>query len=277
MNVRGIRRGSLAALALALALNAAGSGAQAGPGTKEADPARVVPMDRLAPALRASVTEVLAEPTFHHKGTPDTFPCHPKIYQALLYEPVLTLALWHDIATTPARLWQVGPEKFEGTDGAGTTASWEYAYKSPRLNVMLCTLEHATPRGNAKLNGRIVLVVRSAYFRESGGDFWIKHDVEAFVKIDSRGWKAVARTVRPLIEKLLEEQVQEAGLFVSLMGRLVVSYPTWAAGVCMKQDGVALPVRAGFRDLVMQSRRPDASPGRPQMAANVPATATTRR
>ena len=275
MNVRGIRRGSLTALSLALALTLGVSGARAG--TKEADPAQVVPLDRLAPALRDSVAEVIADPTFHHKGTPDTFPCQPKIYQALLYEPVLTLALWHDIATTPARLRQVGPEKFEGTDGAGTTASWEYAYKSPRLNVMLCTLEHTTPRGNGKLNGRIVLVVHSAYFRESGGDFWIKHDVEAFVKIDSRGWKAVARTVRPLIEKLLEEQVQEAGLFISLMGRLVVSYPTWAAGVCMKQDGVAMPVRAGFRELVMQSRRPDASPGRPQMVATAPAAATTRR
>ncbi len=275
MNVRGIRRGSLAALSLALTLGAAAAGARAG--TKDADPSQVVPLDRLAPALRDSVTEVIAEPTFHHKGTPDTFPCQPKIYQALLYEPVLTLGLWHDIATTPARLWQVGPEKFEGTDGAGTTASWEYAYKSPRLNVMLCTLEHATPRGNAKLNGRIVLVVHSAYFRESGGDFWIKHDVEAFVKIDSRGWKAVARTFRPLIEKLLEEQVQEGGLFVSLMGRLVVSYPTWASGVCMKQDGVAMPVRTGFRDLVMQSRRPDASPGRPQLVENPPAAATIRR
>ena len=272
MNVRGICGGPVAALALAWA--AVGLGAPAG--AKDSDPAQVVPLDRLAPAVRDSVAEVINEPTFRHKGKPDTFPCHPKIYQALLYEPVLTLALWHDIADTPAKLWQVGPDRFEGTDGAGTSARWEYAYKSPRLNVMLCTLEHLTPRGNAKLNGRIVLVVHSTYFREPGGDFWIKHDVEAFVKIDSRGWKAVARTVRPLIEKLLEEQVQEGGLFISLMGRLVVSYPNWAAGVCMKQDGVSMPARAAFRELVIQSRRPDASPGRPQLADNGAAAATRR-
>ena len=65
-----------------------------------------------------------------------------------------------------------------------------------------------SPRGSAHLEGRIVLVVHSGFYREVNGDPWIQHDVEAFVKIDSKGWKLVAKTFRPLLEKLL----QEAGL-----------------------------------------------------------------
>lgn len=268
MIVLGIRRGLLTVLLLTLGAG----GVRAG--SKAADPAQVVPLDRIAPALRESVAEVIADPTLHRQGAPDTFPCNPRVYMALLYEPAVTLALWQDLAASPARLRQVGPGRYEGTDGAGTTASWEYAYRSPRLNVMLCELEHLTPRGNGRVNGRIVLVVRTAYFRETNGEPWIRHEVEAFVKVDTRGWKAVAKTMRPLIEKLLDEQVQEAGLFVSLMGRLVVMYPNWASDVSMRQDHIPLDARTTFRDLVMQARRPDASPGRPQVADN---STTTRR
>jgi hypothetical protein len=235
-------------------------------GLKRAAPAQVIPLDQVAPQARESVAEVIRDAHFHRQGKSETFPCNPRIYMKLLNEPPLTLALWQDIGSTPAQLQQVGPHRYQGTDGAGTSATWEYVLRSPRLNVLLCDLEYTSPRGGAKLNGRIVLVVRSGFFREVNGSFWVQHDLEAFVKIDSRGWKAVAVTLRPLIEKLLEDQVQEAGWFVSLMGRLVETYPSWAKTVVNNQARVAPEVRTSFVEVVDQTRRPDASEGRPVMA-----------
>ncbi|HEX8199038.1 MAG TPA: hypothetical protein VF590_01020, partial [Isosphaeraceae bacterium] len=121
-------------------------------------------------------------------------------------------------------------------------------------------------RGNTRLEGRIVLVVRSGFFKEVNGEPWVQHDVEAFVKIDSKLWKTVAKTVRPLIEKLLEDQVQEAGWFVSLMGRLVEGYPDWAAQVATKQPSIPAETRRGFLALLDRTRRPGAFPGRPMLA-----------
>ena len=109
------------------------------------------------------------------------------------------------------RLKQVGPDRYEGTDGAGASAVWEFVHRSPKLHVLLCNLSYTTPRGDARLDARIVLLVHSGFYREVNGEPWVQHDVEAFVKVDSKGWKAVARTVRPVIEKLLEDQVREAG------------------------------------------------------------------
>jgi hypothetical protein len=88
------------------------------------------------------------------------------------------------------------------------------------------------------------------------------------VKVDSRGWKALAKTVRPLLDKVLEDQVQEAGWFVSLMGRMVESYPSWACSVVLKQDQIDPKTRQSFRDLVTQVRKPGALTGRPQLAEN---------
>lgn len=235
-------------------------------GLKRADPAKVIPLEQVAPQAREAVAEVIRDAHFHRQGKSDTFPCNPRIYAKLLGEPAVTLALWQDLGPSPARLQQTGPDRYQGTDGAGTSATWEFVLKSPRLNVLLCDLNYSSPRGNARLEGRIVLVVRSGFFREVNGEYWVQHELEAFVKVDSRGWKAVAVTVRPLIEKLLEDQVQEAGWFVSLMGRLVEVYPSWATDVVGKQAQIAPEARASFVEVVNQTKKPGAFAGRPAMA-----------
>lgn len=247
-----------------------------GGGTRHPDATAIVPLNEIAPQHRESIVEVINSHTFHRQGAPDTFPCNPQLYLSLLNEPALTLALWKDLSTSPAKLRQVGPDRYEGTDGAGATAAWEFVYRSPRLHVLLCDLDYVGPRGNTHLNGRIVLIIHTDYYRKGQSEPWVKHDVEAYVKIDSRGWRTVAKTVRPIIEKLLEDQVQEAGWFVSLMGRLVELYPNWAADVALQGEEIRPEVRERFRSLVLQTRRPGASSGRPVLADNV-ATDTRAR
>jgi hypothetical protein len=229
------------------------------------DPAQVLPLDKIPPQHRESIIEVIRDHTIHRKAPADTFPCHSRIYLSLLNEPAVTLALWQDLAASPVRLRQLDQNRYDGTDGNGASATWEYVYRSPKLHVLLSDLDYTSPRGNAHLNGRIVLIVRSGFYREANGDPWVQHDIEAFVKVDSKGWKALARTVRPLLEKVLEDQVQEAGWFVSLMGRLVETYPSWACQVVLKQNQISHETRQSFRDLVVQTRRPNAQPGRPVM------------
>ncbi|MHC5543430.1 hypothetical protein ACYOEI_34845, partial [Singulisphaera rosea] len=245
--------------------------------TRQVDPAQVVPLEQIAPEMRESVAEVIRDNTFYRKGAPETFPCNPRIYLSLLNEPGITLALWQDLATSPVRLQQIGPNRYQGTDGAGAEATWEFAHRSPKLHVLLCHLNYTSPRGAAHLEGRVVLVVHSGFYREVNGEQWIQHDIEAYVKVDSKGWKAVARTVRPLIEKLLEDQVREAGWFVSLMGRLVAMYPNWACQVTMKPSDVSSEVRQKFRDVVIQTKRPGASTGRPTLVDNGQANPNLKR
>jgi hypothetical protein len=253
----------LAGLAIGLAL--AGLPAVRG-GVRRTDPAQVLPLNQVAPEYRQAVAEVIGEATFHRQGKPETFPANPKIYLSLLNEPALTLALWQDLSPTPARLQQIAPGRYQGTDGAGTTATWEYVLRSPRLHVLFCSLDYNGPRGNTRLPGRIVLVVRTGFYKEVNGEPWVQHDIEAFVKIDSRGWKAAAATVRPILEKLLDDQVQEAGWFVSLMARMVEMYPNWAITTAQNQPHLAATTRQGFRELVLQNRRPGAYAGRPSLA-----------
>ena len=245
--------------------------------TPPIDPASVVPLHQIAPEFRDSVSEVIRENTLHRKGAPETFPCEPKIYLSLLNEPTVTLALWQDLSSSPVTLRQLGPNSFEGSDGAGASATWKFVLRSPKLHVLLCNLNYVSPKGPARVDARIVLVVHSGFYKEVNGEHWVQHDVEAYVKVDSLGWKTVARTVRPVGEKILEDQVKEAGWFVSLMGRLVAMYPDWASGVVTKQPSVNPEARARFVEVVAQTKRPGAFTGRPTLAENTPASASEKK
>jgi hypothetical protein len=239
--------------------------------TGKVDPATVVPMHLIAPDHQATVAEVIRSPSFHRKGAPDTFPANPRIYLTLVNQPVLTLALWKDLAASPAELRQVGPDTYSGSDGDGTSAVWQYLVRGPQAHVLLCNIQYAAPRGGPRLDGRLVLVVRSSFLKEPTGEPWVRHEIEVFAKVDSRGWRAVAATLRPVVERVLKEQVDEAGLFVSLMARLVEVYPDWAAGVARAHPGLTAESRDEFVQLVQETRRPGAFAGRPVVAGD-PAT-----
>jgi hypothetical protein len=257
-----------AALTLMVALGWCAPSAPAGLGARHVDPAQIVPLHQLAPERRDVVAEVIRDHTFHRQGDADAFPCPPNLYLSLVGEPAVTVALWKDLSESPVQLQKVAPDRYEGTDGSGSTAVWEFVLRSPRLHVLLAYFNFVSPHGNARIDARIVLIVNSSYYRDSSREPWVQHNVEAFVKVDSKGWKTLARTVRPVIERVLEEQVKEAGYFVSLMTRLVISYPNWASQVVTSQPGIDASTRQRFCDVVVKTRKPGASAGRPVMVQN---------
>ncbi len=170
------------------------------------------------------------------------------------------------------------PEPYEGTDGSGASATWEFVLRTPRLHVLLAHLNYVSPHGNARVEARIILVVNTSYYQDNKREAWVQHNVEAFVKIDSKGWKTLGRTLRPVIERILEEQVKEAGYFISLMSRLVLTYPNWAGQVVNNQPAIDAATKQRFAQVLAQTRRPGASTGRPVIAKNgTQASETSRR
>ena len=227
----------------------------------------LLPMNQVLPERADDVRDVIENSTIHRQGKPESSPCDANLYLALLNEPSLTLSLWKDLSQAPVKLQHLGPNQYYGDDGMGTTATWEFVYRSSRLHALFCDLTHVRPTTRSKLEGRIVLLVRSEYYRGRTDEElpWIQHDVEAFVKVDSKGWRALAKTVRPILEKVLEQQVQEAGWFVSLMGRLVAQHPVWAIDVVTKDREIPQEYREYFPKVVDRAKNVDYSTGRPRM------------
>ncbi len=87
----------------------------------------------------------------------------------------------------------------------------------------------------------------------------------------------MARTVRPMIERILEEQVKEAGYFISLMTRLVQTYPNWATDVVSRHPAIDAETKQRFSTVVAQNRRAGASTGRPVVMKQPDGAGDTRR
>jgi hypothetical protein len=249
----------------------------AGLGGRHIDPAQVVPLDQIAAEYRDVVGEVIRDHTFHRQGETDTFPCPASLYLSLVNEPHVTVALWKDLGESPVQLQKVSANRYQGTDGAGSTATWDFVLRTPRMHVLLAYFNYVSPHGNAKVDARIVLVVNTSYLRDGKKEPFIQHNVDAYVKVDSKGWKTVARTMRPVVERILEEQVKEAGYFISLMTRLVQAYPNWASELVSGHPSIDAASKQRFCTIVVQTRRPGASTGRPVVMNQQAASGETRR
>jgi hypothetical protein len=265
-----------AALAIAWSISRPATSIAAA-GNWHIDPAQVVPLEQLAPESRGVVAEVIREHTFHRQGEAETFLCHSNLYLRLVNEPLLPLTLWKDLSDSRVQLQKVGPNRYQGSDGSGSTAIWDYVLRTPRMHVLVAYFNYVSPHGSARIDARIVLIVHSNYYRDNNDGSVVQQDVEAFVKVDSMGWKAVARTLRPLLERVLEDQVREAGFFISLMSRLINEYPNWACQVINGQSAIDANTKQGFLQIVVQTRKPGASAGRPTVVQNSAAAQNIRR
>ena len=112
---------------------------------RRVDPAQVVPLDQLPAEYRESVAEVIRDHTFHRQGEAETFPCNAGLYLSLVNEPVLTFSLWKDLAASPVQLRKLGANRYQGEDGIGTTATWDFVLRTPRLHVLLAYLNYVSP------------------------------------------------------------------------------------------------------------------------------------
>jgi hypothetical protein len=276
---RGVMNGNILAIVGVVTVLAgmAMTPVRAGIGGRYIDPAQVVPLQQIGPEHRDIVAEVIRDHTFHREGEADTFACPASLYLSLLNEPHVTVALWKDLSESPVQLQKVAANRYEGTDGSGSTAAWEFVLRSPRLHVLLAYFNFVSPHGNARVDARIVIIVNTAYYRDKNQESFVRHNVDAYVKVDSRGWKTVARTMRPVVERILEEQVKEAGYFISLMSRLVQTYPNWASGLSGSPPAIEAATKQRYCTVVVQNRRPGASTGRPVDMKQPAEVAETRR
>ena len=241
-------------------------------------PHRFCPLTRFPVSTAEGVAEVIRDHSFHRLPVnPTAFLAPASLYLSLLNEPLVPLTLWKDLSTSPVQLQKVGPNRYEGTDGSGSSAVWDFVLRTPRLHVLMAYFNYVSPHGAARVDARILLIVRSEYTVDGSKEPWVQHDVEAFVKVDSKGWKTLARTVRPAVEKVLEDQVREAGQFVSLMTRLVITYPNWACQTIANQPAIDSATRNHFQTTVVQNRKPGASRGRPVVMQEPAAGQNTRR
>ena len=117
-------------------------------GPRSIDPALVLPLDKIPPQHRESVVEIIRDHTIHRKGRRRYLP----LPLEGLPEPAERAGDHPGALAGPRRLRPSGsgsstPTAIRGPTAAGTTATWEYVHRSPKLHVLLSDLDYVSPRG----------------------------------------------------------------------------------------------------------------------------------
>src|SRR5262245_60306580 len=210
----------------------------------------LIPWKALDEKNRARIAEVVEHATVYHRSPSEVFVCKPELYLLLLHEPVMTLELWRALGGCNATLECVGPGQFRGADGHVSTGKWEFAYRSPELNVIYADGQYRGPLLGNTLETKSVLVLRTAYFQERDGKSYVKHQLDGYVKAESGNLKPLARALKPIFQKTVESTMQESMWFVSLMCRYAQHDPQSVAQIVQESDKIPDPLKAQMQKLL---------------------------
>jgi hypothetical protein len=185
----------------------------------------IIPWKQLDARQRAKLEAVVADPTVFVRSPVEIFEARPDLYYLLLREPELTVGLWRQLGVSTATLEKDAAGQFSGDDGCGSSGRWEFVFQSDDVHVIYCEGRYRGMFLTSALETRSVLVVRTVCFEDTLGRHLVKHQVDAYLKVDAGSLKRLALALKPLLHKSVEMSAQQTQWAVSMMCRVALSNP----------------------------------------------------
>lgn len=210
-----------------------------------------LPLDQLSPQARWKIDTILDDYSLHRRLPTEVFRSDPDVYLFLVNEPQVTVAVWRALGISELKL-QVHPENpnlFIGNDGKGTQGTCEYLYRSPELHVLVCEGSYRGPLVPKPIRASLLLVLRSAYFRDQSQEVYVTHQLHAFVKLDSNAAEAVAKLTDPISARMANHTFRQITAFLGAMSRWMEQQPEWAHRLADQLGDVSPAQRQQLRDL----------------------------
>lgn len=237
--------------------------------TPSDDAKDLIPWKSFDEKNRARISDVVEHATVYHRSPSEVFACRPELYLLFLYEPVTTLDLWKALGGSNATLDCVGPGQFQGVDGHVSSGRWEFVYRSPELNVIFAEGQYRGPLLGSTLETKSVLILRTAFFQERDGKWYVKHQLDGYVKAESGNLKPIARALKPVFQKNVESTMQESLWFVSLMCRYAQHDPQTIAHALDQSEKTSDAVRNQLQKMLapLLASQPERKPALPREEA----------
>lgn len=246
------RRWSLT-LAIALALLATASWARAddlNAGTSSRSERKKalasIPLSKLSPADRAKVKEVLGDISIYRRLPVEVVPCDPEFFLFLVNRPDAVVSIWEALGLSDVRVEQVGKNTYKADDGHGTTANVEYLYRSHDCHLVLAEGHYQGPLFKRNVSGRCLMMLRSGYVRETDGNYYVTNRMDVFCNLDNLGIEVIAKTVNPVMGKVIDRNFTEISMFVAGLNRKAGHDPVWCREMAEKLVDVHPAVRDEF-------------------------------
>jgi hypothetical protein len=211
----------------------------------------MLPFDQFSPQARWKIDSILDDHSLYRNLPTEVFRSDPDVYLFLLNEPQITVAVWQALGISDLRIQPhpQNPNYYIGDDGKGTQGSCEYVYRSPELHVLVCEGSYRGPLVPKPIRASLLLVLRSAYFRDQAEQVYVTHQLHAFVKLDSSGAEVVAKLTDPISTRMANHTFNQVTAFLGAMSRWMEQQPEWAHQLADQLPDVSSTQRQQLRDL----------------------------
>lgn len=181
--------------------------------------AQSIPLDKLDPAARAKVAAVLSDVSIFRRMPVEVMPCDPELYLFLLEHPDVVVNVWQALGISRITMQQSGPDTFQITDEAGTVGKIQVLYRDQNTQVVFTEGYYNGPLFGRQLQGRILLVLKSAYIWRPDGRCYVTTRLDSFTQLDNIGIEILTKTIQPLVGKTADINFIQTVNFVASLSR----------------------------------------------------------
>jgi hypothetical protein len=220
----------LAAVVTLCWASGAARGAQPAHGTTSRqareDAVRSIPLDKLPADKRAKVAAIISESSVFRRMPTRMMQCDPDFYAFLLEHPEVIVNIWSALGVSEVRLKRTGNDTLEANDGAGTSGTLEYLYRSQDTYLLYGDGVYTGAMFSKPMRGQCLLVLKNCTIREPSGRYSILCRLDAFMHLEHMGVEMLAKTFQPLIGPVADHNFRETVAFVESLNRAAeINYP----------------------------------------------------
>lgn len=195
---------------------------------------------------------MLADPTVFRRLPVQVIQCDPNLYLFLVEHPDVVVNIWEVFGITQLAVREVGRDTFRVADKDGTSGTMELLYASHDTHVFYADGSGEGPVRARPISGRVLVVLKSGYVRETDGKCYVTCRLDAFLQVDRAGVEFVTKTLQPIVGHVADANFAQTAGFLGSLSRTAESNPDGVARLASKLTDVQPPVRQRLAELAVK-------------------------
>lgn len=175
--------------------------------------------------------------------------CDPDLFAFSVEHPDVIVNIWRVLGISQISVEQIGPASYRVDDGAGTRGTVEYLLRSRDTQLVYVEGSYSGPPLPKPVEGRGVLLLKSASATDSEGRCLMTSRMDAFIAVEPGPVELMTRTLQPLLGKVADLNFQQTVGFLSTLSRTAEFNPPGIQRLAAKITRVRPEVRQEFAEI----------------------------
>jgi hypothetical protein len=230
------------------------------------DALRGIPLEKLDFAARRKVESVLANVSIYRRMPARMIECDPELYLFLVRHPDVVVNIWELMKISRLEMRQTGPERFQISEASGTVADAEILYSSGDTHLVYGEGVYHGPLFARAVRGRGLLLLKTAYSRDSEGRCYVTCRLDSFVSIEPMAIELLTKTIQPIVGRTSDNNFVQTVNFVGSLSRTIETNSRGVQRLAGRLEHVSPAVRSQFAGLAARLAEKNAALARPARA-----------